>query len=57
MCQQAFECELTEIRPSSVKCPDSSWTREANTVFTNMVLGKVFLAQVIAEKGLVLDIC
>lgn len=42
----AFECELTEIRPSSVKCPDGKWTKEANNVFTNMVLGKKFLAQI-----------
>ncbi|KAK7104950.1 ATP-dependent RNA helicase TDRD9-like [Littorina saxatilis] len=43
---QAFECELTEIRPSSVKCPDGNWTKEANTVFSSLVMGKVFLAQV-----------
>ncbi|XP_076442541.1 ATP-dependent RNA helicase TDRD9-like [Babylonia areolata] len=43
---QAIECELMEIRPSSVKCPDGRWTVEANMVFKNIVFGKKFLAQV-----------
>lgn len=43
---QAFECELMEIRPSSVKCPDGVWTEEAKKTFENMVLYKSFFAQV-----------
>ncbi|KAL8608263.1 hypothetical protein ACOMHN_042130 [Nucella lapillus] len=43
---QAIECELTEIRPSSVKCPDGHWTLEANCAFKDMVLGQKLLAHV-----------
>ncbi|XP_041351970.1 ATP-dependent RNA helicase TDRD9-like [Gigantopelta aegis] len=43
---QACECFLTEIRPSSVKCPDGVWSHAANETFRDMVLGKQFYARI-----------
>ena len=35
--QKAFECELCELRPSSIRCPAGTWTVEAKTVLENLI--------------------
>ncbi|XP_050405391.2 ATP-dependent RNA helicase TDRD9 [Patella vulgata] len=43
---QAVECFLSGIRPSTVKCPDGVWSREANSKFRDKVLGKNLFIQI-----------
>ncbi|KAI8787906.1 ATP-dependent RNA helicase TDRD9 [Biomphalaria glabrata] len=42
----ALEFYLKGIRPSSVKCPDNSWSPQANALFKSWTLNKLLFAQV-----------
>ena len=43
---QALECELTDICPSSIQCPNGRWTPATNLKFSQMVSNRRFMAQV-----------
>lgn len=43
---QSFECALSEIRPSSVRCPNGVWTPDAKKFFIGLVTGKKLYGRV-----------
>lgn len=53
---QAVECKLSHIRPSPIKCPDGTWTKEAKEHFKSMVLNKNFIGQLFSVVNGILRI-
>ncbi|CAI9737997.1 ATP-dependent RNA helicase TDRD9-like [Octopus vulgaris] len=53
---QAFECYLSEIQPSPIKCFDGCWSQESTDYFQNMVSGFPIYAQIYSVVGRVLHV-